>query len=180
MASTLVDRVKIFVLSSGTGAFQLGSASPAYRGTEALVDGASYPYAVENGSNYEVGNGTYLSATNTLVRTPTLSSNSGAAVNFPANVEVSFTVLAENIQPEGSTIVVVQTPGTSTENVMSQKAVTDQLNALSGLITGLQAQIAAITAGTEAFDLPEQTDGDPLPAAGSGLMYTSAGVVKIA
>lgn len=175
--STLVDRVKIVVLSSGTGPFQLGAPVPAYRGIEALVDGATYNYAVESGSNFEVGTGVYLSGSGTLVRTPLISSNSGAVVSFPPNVELSFTVLAQDISPEGSTIPVVQTPGASMTAVMSQDAVTQLY---SSLLSSLTAQVAGILNGTASWNLPEQTDDDPLPAPGSGLPYLSAGVLKIA
>lgn len=79
-SSTLVDRVKIFVESSGTGPFQLGNALPAFRGSEALVDGLTYSYAVDQ-----------------LIRAPTLSSKGGAPVAFPANVAINFTALAADL-----------------------------------------------------------------------------------
>jgi len=96
-SSTLVDRVKIFVESSGTGPFQLGNALPSFRGSEALVDGLTYSYAVESGSDYEVGQGVYVLAVDQLIRSPTLSSNGGAPVAFPANVAVNFTALAADL-----------------------------------------------------------------------------------
>ena len=98
-SSTLVDRVKIFVESSGTGPFQLGNALPSFRGSEALVDGLTYSYAVESGSDYEVGQGVYVLAVDQLIRAPTLSSNGGAPVSFPANVAVNFTALAADLGP---------------------------------------------------------------------------------
>lgn len=96
-SSTLVDRVKIFVESSGTGPFQLGNALPSFRGSEALVDGLTYSYAVESGSDYEVGQGVYVLAVDQLIRAPTLSSNGGAPVSFPANVAINFTALAADL-----------------------------------------------------------------------------------
>lgn len=93
---TLVDRVKIFTASSGTGPFALGPAVSAFRGSEALVDGTHYSYAVEQGSNYEAGTGEYILATNTLVRSPIISSNGGAPVAFAANAQVAFTALASD------------------------------------------------------------------------------------
>lgn len=96
-SSTLVDRVKIFVESSGTGPFQLGNAVPAFRGSEALTDGLTYSYAVESGSDYEVGQGVYVLAVDQLLRAPTLSSAGGAPVAFPANVTINFTALAADL-----------------------------------------------------------------------------------
>lgn len=144
--TTLVDRVKIRVLSSGTGPFQLGPAVQAYRGVEALVDGSTYGYATESGSNFEVGTGVYLASSGTLVRTPLLSSSGGAAIAFPANVELSFTIMAQDIAPAGS-LPIVQIPGAGTDVAMSQKATTDALaekvsgDDLSSLVAALNGAI---------------------------------------
>ena len=126
--ATLVDRVKILVLSSGTGPFELGAAVPGYRGVEALTDGATYNYAGAQGSNFEVGTGVYLEASGTLVRTPLLSSSGGAAIAFSANLELNFTILAQDVTPAGS-LPIVQVEGTGEQVAMSQKAVTDALAA---------------------------------------------------
>lgn len=130
---TLVDRVKIFAQSSGTGPFQLGSAVPAYRGVEALVDGAQYRYALENDANFEVGTGTYVAGSGLLIRTPIYSSAGGAAVAFPANMQITFTELAIDLTPAGS-LPITQSQGQSTDVAMSQKAVTDALAAIGGAV----------------------------------------------
>lgn len=147
--TTLVDRVKIIVVSSGTSPFQLGNAAAAYRGVEALTDGATYNYAAESGSLFEAGTSVYLASSNTLVRSPQISSNNGAAVSFPAGIEVSFTVLAADIAPVGS-LPIVQTTGNGTTVAMSQDATTTELTALSDAIatkvTASEAR-AAISAG---------------------------------
>lgn len=126
--STLVDRVKIRCLSSGTGPFQLGPAVPAYRGVEALTDGVTYSYAVEEGANFEAGTGLYLASSQTLVRSPQISSRDGVAVSFGVNAQINFVALAQDIIATGATIPVVQTTGSSETSIMSQKAVTDALN----------------------------------------------------
>lgn len=126
--TTLVDRVKISVLSNGTGPFELGPPATAYRGSEALIDGATYNYATEYNAQYEVGTGVYVLASNTLVRTPVLSSNGGAAVSFPANVVLSFGLSATDVTTGGS-LPIVQTIGTGTAVAMSQNATTTELAA---------------------------------------------------
>lgn len=101
--STLVDRVKIFTTSSGTGPFTLGEAVPAFRGVEALTNGLIYSYAAENGADFEVGQGQFVSDTNQLIRTVFESSlGAGAPVPFPANVAVNFTALAIDLSGAGS------------------------------------------------------------------------------
>ncbi len=146
--STLVDRVKIIVLSSGSGPFVLGGAVPSYRGIEALIDGTTYSYATESASLYEVGLGTYDLATGTLIRSPIISSNGGAVVLFPANIELSFTVLAGDIAPPG-TLPIVQIEGTGTNVAMSQNATTEALALkadTADLAAAIDAQILAQTA----------------------------------
>ena len=122
--STLVDRVKIRSLSSGTGPFQLGPAVPAYRGTEVLIDGATYSYAVEDGANYEFGTGVYLASTDQLVRTPLGSSRGGAAVPFGVNVEINFTALAQDLEAVGGVIPIIDSEGDSPTSGISQRAAT--------------------------------------------------------
>lgn len=92
--TTLVDRVKIYAASTGSGAFLLGPPVTAFRGSEALVDGHRYSYAVEQGSEYEYGTGEYVLSTNSLVRSPEGSSRGGAPVPFAANAQIAFTALA--------------------------------------------------------------------------------------
>jgi hypothetical protein len=164
--STLVDLVKIQVQSSGVGPFELGPPVPGYRGVEALIDSAIYSYSVQNGSNYEVGTGVYLASTQTLVRTPTVSSAGNAAVAFPANVQVNFTALAADYAAGGGTIPLVDALGNSVVLAITQRAVT--------------AAIQAILNGSAVFDLPDEAEGDAIPAPGSGQLYLSAGVMKVA
>lgn len=164
--STLVDLVKIQVLSSGTGPFELGPAVPGFRGIEALIDSAIYSYSVQSGSNYEVGTGVYLAGSQTLVRTPVVSSAGNAAVAFPANAQVNFTALAADYAAGGGTIPLVDALGNSTVLAITQRAVTSAIQAILG--------------GTAVFNLPDEAEGDAIPAPGSGQLYLSAGVVKVA
>ena len=171
--STLVDRVKIFVLSSGTGAFQLGAAVPAFRGIEALTDGSTYSYAVENGSSYEAGTGVYLAESGVLVRTPVLSSAGNAAVAFPAGVQIVFTALAQDLIATGGSLPIVDALGDSPVLAISQ-------HAASVAIEAAMTAVASILNGESTFTLPDEANGDSIPATGSGLPYLSAGVLKIA
>lgn len=94
MAVTLVDLVKVYIRSSGTGAFLLGQAVSGFRGAEVLIDGEDYPYSVQEGSQYEVGTLTYVSATQMAVRNPEISSYGNGPVPFQANAQLVFTARA--------------------------------------------------------------------------------------
>lgn len=81
------DLVKQAATVNGTGAFTLGAAVSGYQsmlgGGRAVGDAiGGYMYRHPNGQ-WEVGTGV-IGANNTMSRTPTASSNSGALVNFPA------------------------------------------------------------------------------------------------
>jgi hypothetical protein len=164
--STLVDRVKIVVQTSGTGPFQLGPAVVAYRGTEALLDGATYSYAVENGAQYEVGTGQYIQASGVLTRVPQISSAGGSVISFPANIELNFTALAADIVATGAAFPIVDSSGDDPDVAISQRAA--------------GAAIEQVLTGQTRWSLPDEANGDIVPSSGSGLPYLSAGVFKIA
>ena len=78
------DRVKETASNPGTGTISLGGAATGYQafGTAFLTGDLPY-YCITDGTNWEVGQGTYTSIGNTLARTTVLSSsNAGALVNF--------------------------------------------------------------------------------------------------
>lgn len=95
--STLVDLVKIYVASVGTGAVTLGSAVPSYRGREALTNGQTYSYSIQQEGTFEYGRGVYLATGHQFVRTPFGSSSGGVALNLQPNAAIAFVVLAEDI-----------------------------------------------------------------------------------
>ncbi|KUR71186.1 hypothetical protein AQZ52_10975 [Novosphingobium fuchskuhlense] len=90
MASSLVDLVKINITSTGTGPLKLGSAVTGFRGTDALINGRDYSYSIQQGSAWEVGRGTWLSASSQLVRQVLYSSNGGVAIALKNGAQVSF------------------------------------------------------------------------------------------
>lgn len=102
--STLVDLVKVFINTQGTGTLALGTALPAFRGVEALVDGATYDYSIQQGSNFEYGTGLFTAGDGTLTRGVQASSYGGAPIPLVANAVCTFTALATSLLrpgPEG-------------------------------------------------------------------------------
>ena len=87
MSLVYADRVKENTSSPGTGTATLGGAVAGYEafGT-AFSNGDTPYYCISDGTNWEVGQGTYASSGNTLARTTVLnSSNAGALVNFTSS-----------------------------------------------------------------------------------------------
>lgn len=96
MALVLKDRVKETSTTTGTGTFTLSGASTGYQSFSAIGNGNTtyYAIALQGGSEWEVGIGTYTSSGTTLARTTVLaSSNSGSAVNFSAGTKDVFVTL---------------------------------------------------------------------------------------
>ena len=93
MALVVKDRVKETSTTSGTGTLTLAGAASGFQAFSAVGDGNTTYYAVIDGTNWEVGLGTYTSSGTTLARTTVLAStNSNNAVNFSSDSKDVFVV----------------------------------------------------------------------------------------
>ena len=93
MALVVFDRVKESSNTSGTGTIVLAGAQTGYQSFAVVGNGNTtyYTIADQQGSNWEVGIGTYYSGNVSLARTTILaSSNANAAVSFGSNTKDVF------------------------------------------------------------------------------------------
>jgi len=91
MALVVKDRVKETSTTTGTGTFTLAGASTGFQSFSVIGDGNTTYYTITDGTNFEVGIGTYTSSGTTLSRDTILeSSNSGNAVNWGAGSKDVF------------------------------------------------------------------------------------------
>lgn len=100
------DRVKQTTDTTGTGAYSISAvALPGYATWAAAIpDGSQTGYCVQSLTDYEVGIGTYNSTSNSLSRDSILaSSNSGAAVDWPAGSKDIFCTVPAGALPTYST-----------------------------------------------------------------------------
>jgi hypothetical protein len=99
--TTLYDRVQETTTTSGTGDLTLGGAVPGYRSfSTVLANGATTPYVVVGGTEWECGRGT-MSGTTVLQRTNvTASSNNGSPVNFSAGTKQVFIAVTGDVFEE--------------------------------------------------------------------------------
>jgi hypothetical protein len=97
MALVVKDRVKETTTTTGTGTLTLAGAADGFQSFSVIGDGNTTYYAITDGTDWEVGLGTYTSSGTTLSRDTILeSSNSGSAVNWGAgDKEVFVTYPAE-------------------------------------------------------------------------------------
>ena len=93
----LANRVKETTLSQGTGSVILGGGFGAFQTFSSAIGNANETfYTIENESKWEVGIGTYTSATNSLSRDTIISSSSsGSKINLNG-LSIVFCTLPEN------------------------------------------------------------------------------------
>lgn len=110
MALVVKDRVKEVTTTTGTGTLTLAGAVTKFQSFSVVGDGNTTYYAIEsgNGSDWEVGVGTYTASGTTLSRDTILeSSNAGSAINLSGTSTVFCTYPAErsvNTADIGTTI----------------------------------------------------------------------------
>ena len=96
----LYNLAKMTTSTTGTGTITLGSVVTSYLtfADSGVQDGDVVTYAIADGSNREIGRGTYTASGATLSRDTILeSTNSGSAINLSGSAEVFITAAAEDI-----------------------------------------------------------------------------------
>lgn len=88
------DRVQETTTTTGTGTYTLSGAKDGFQSFAAVGDAAETYYCCTDGTDYEVGIGTYTLSGTTLARTTIIeSSNSNAAVNWGSGDKDIFVTL---------------------------------------------------------------------------------------
>jgi hypothetical protein len=98
---TLVNRAKVATSTTGTGTISLGSAQSGYQtfADAGVTDGQVVRYVIEDGTDWEIGTGTYTASGTTLSRTVAESSNADAALNLTGSAVVYVSAAAADIPP---------------------------------------------------------------------------------
>jgi hypothetical protein len=107
MALVLADRVQVTATANTTVSFTLGSTSTGYQSFAVVGDTNTTYYSATDGTNWEVGVGTYTTSGPTLTRTTIFSSsNSNNAVStFGGTITVFLTYPASAATTDGKSII---------------------------------------------------------------------------
>ena len=129
--AVLVNRAKVATSTTGTGTITLGSAEDGYQtfADAGVANGNVVRYIIEDGSNFEIGTGTYTASGTTLTRTVSESSNSNNAINLSGSATVFVGATAQDLSPlgGGSNKVFFE----NDTNVTADYTITDGKNAMS-------------------------------------------------
>lgn len=97
--SKLLNRARMTTATTGTGTITLGSASPGFQTFAAAgaLDGDVLRYVIEDGTAWEIGNGTYTTTGTTLSRS-LLESSTGSLLNLSGSATVYSAVTVEDLE----------------------------------------------------------------------------------
>ena len=94
MALVLKDRLKETTTTTGTGTYTLAGAGTGFEAFSQVGNGNTTYYCCTDGTDFEIGIGTYASSGTTLARTTILqSSNSDTAVSWSSGTRTVFCTL---------------------------------------------------------------------------------------
>jgi hypothetical protein len=107
MALVLKNRISETTTTSGTGTLTLAGATSGFDAFSEIGNGNTTYYCITDGSDWEVGLGTYTSSGNTLARTTVYSNSNGntSPITLSGGVKNVFSILAaEGILTTGKSI----------------------------------------------------------------------------
>jgi hypothetical protein len=173
---TLVNRAKVSTATTGTGTITLGSAESGYQtfADAGVVDANVVRYVIEDGTNWEIGTGTYTATGTTLSRTVLESSNADAAINLSGSAVVFVGAAAEDLAPVDTTNLEVTNinakDGTASATIAN---ITGVLTVASSVLTTTEINGGTITGITDLAVADGGTGASTAPVALTNLGLTA-------
>lgn len=156
MTLTYADRVQETTATTGTGTYALAGAVTGFQSFAAVGNGNTCYYGVTDGTDWEVGLGTYTLSGTTLARTSVLAStNTNTAVNWGAGTKaiwLDFPALVASYLAGGTTgsgpVVLGTSPTLTTPNIGAAAGSSlslSALNASSAVATDASKNLVSVT-----------------------------------
>lgn len=179
----LYNIVKVYTSTTGTGTVTLGSALPSFItfATAAVINGSTVSYAIEDGSNREVGTGVYTSGAETLTRNVVTSTNANNLITLSGNAVVFTTGLAADLSSDtaatANTLVIRDGSGnfalgTPTSGTLTNATGLPISTGVSGLGTGVATFLATPSSVNLASTVTDETGSGALVFATSPTLAT--------
>ena len=170
MALILSDRVKETTSTTGTGTYTLAGAATGFESFASIGNSNTTYYCCTDGTDFEVGIGTYTSSGTTLARTTILqSSNSDSAVSWTSGTRQVFCTLPaeKSIVKDASDHVTLATDGTIINFGANSEIDLQHVHDI-----GLKITNSSANATLQFVDANESVSSD-----GTNLLLTSGGSV---
>ena len=170
MALILSDRVKETTATTGTGTYTLAGAATGFESFASIGNSNTTYYCCTDGTDFEVGIGTYTSSGTTLARTTILqSSNSDNAVSWTSGTRQVFCTLPaeKSIVKDASDHVTLATDGTIINFGANSEIDLQHVHDI-----GLKITNSSANATLQFVDANESVSSD-----GTNLLLTSGGSV---
>lgn len=178
------NRIKVNAAAAPAfGNFILGTAVAGYQsvasGISGVTTGDTVRYVIEDGSNWEIGTGTYNTTGPQIARTVVIQSSAGGStlINATANAVIMVTVAAGDFLPsDGGTVTgtVVLPATTSIGNVSST-----EIGYVDGVTSAIQTQLDAKAARSNATFSGSITEGSYTFSGSTVNIWPTDGTVQI-
>ena len=179
MALVVVDRVQETTATTGTGTYNLAGAKSGFASFSGVGDGNTTYYACSDGTDFEVGLGTYTASGSTLARTTILSSsNSNNAVNWGAgdkdifvtlpsaksvledasnNVTTGGTVNGRNLSTDGTKLDGIEASATADQTDAEIKTAYENNSDTNAFTDALQTKLNGVAASANNYVHPNHS-----------------------
>lgn len=157
MALVVADRVQETTTTTGTGTYTLAGAKDGFQSFAAVGDGNTTYYSCTDGTDYEVGIGTYTASGTTLARTTIIeSSNSDAAVSWSAGSKDIFVTV-----PASKAVIEDASNNVSIGNNITVGGTVDGVDIATNIPStlGSAGQVLTVNAGATAAEWSNASGG---------------------